>query len=55
MKVAQRELEGVPVVTVYKGFLDAAADRGCILFFHGLGASNDVQLPNLESLAARDF
>lgn len=55
MKVAWRKLEGVPVVTVYKGSLDAATDRGCILFFHGLGASKDVQLPDLESLAARGF
>ncbi len=52
MKVAWRKLEGV--VTVYEGSLDAA-ERGCILFFHGLGASKDVQLPDLESLAARGF
>ena len=55
MKVERRKLEGVPVVTLYESSLDAAADRGCILFYHGLGASKGVQLPDLESLAARGF
>lgn len=34
---------------------ERALDQGTVLFFHGLGASKDVQAKELESLAARGF
>ena len=40
---------------VCQGDLGTAAEKGCVLFFHGLGASKDVQRPDLESLAARGY
>lgn len=45
----------VPVLTVFQGEPGRAAEKGCILFFHGLGASKDVQRPDLESLAAQGY
>lgn len=39
----------------FQGDLSTAAEKGCILFFHGLGASKDVQRSDLESLAARGY
>lgn len=44
-----------PVLAVYEGRREDAAAKGCILFFHGLGASKDVQLSDLESLAKHGF
>ena len=45
----------VPVLPAFQGDPGTAAERGCILFFHGLGASKDVQRPDLESLAAQGY
>ena len=39
----------------FQGDPGTAAEKGCILFFHGLGASKDVQRPDLESLAAQGY
>lgn len=54
----QREthtLNHTPVLAVYEGCREDAAAKGCILFFHGLGASKDVQLNDLENLAKHGF
>ena len=45
----------VPALVVVEGDLGTAAEKGCVLFFHGLGASKDVQRPDLESLAAQGY
>lgn len=39
----------------FQGDPGTAAEKGCILFFHGLGASKDVQRPDLESLASPGY
>ena len=44
----------VPVLMVFQGEPGRAAEKGCILFFHGLGASKDVQRPDLD-LAAQGY
>jgi len=45
----------VPALLVCRGDADVAAEKGCILVFHGLGAAKDVHLKELESLAAQGF
>ena len=45
----------VPVLLAFQGDPGTAAEKGCVLFFHGLGASKDVQRPDLESLAAAGY
>lgn len=48
-------LTGVPALLVARTDLRAVAERGCTVVFHGLGASKDVQLKELESLAEQGF
>ncbi len=45
----------VPVLMAFQGDPRTAAEKGCVLFFHGLGASKEVQRPDLESLAAQGY
>jgi len=45
----------VPALLVCQGDADAAAERGCILVLHGPGASKDVHVKELDSLAGRGF
>ena len=45
----------VPTLVVCRGDAGAAAEKGCILVFHGLGAAKDVHLKELGSLAAQGF
>jgi len=45
----------VPALLVSQGDPDAAPERGCVLVLHGLGASKDVHLKELDSLAGRGF
>ena len=45
----------VPLLAVYDRKLELAVDKGCILVFHGLGASKEVQLGDLEEVAERGF
>ena len=52
----QKKMIGdIPVRLVYKNDLRAASHRGCILFYHGLGASKDKQLKELMDLASSGF
>ena len=39
----------------FRGDSHTAAEKGSILFFHGSGASKEVQRPDLESLAAQGY
>lgn len=55
MKRERTEFKHIPALIVYEGRLEDAAQKGCILFFHGLGASKEVQLKDLESLANCGF
>jgi uncharacterized protein len=48
-------LASAPAVLVSEGSAERAAERGAILFFHGLGASKETHLEDLELLAARGF
>ncbi len=48
-------LEGVPLLLMFCGDINIAKAKGSILFFHGLGASKDIQIKELESLAQRGF
>ena len=48
-------MEQIPTLLVYEGELRDAVQKGCVLFFHGLGASKEVQLPDLEDLAKHGF
>ena len=40
---------------MYRNNRKTAAGKGCILFYHGLGASKDSQLKELQDLADRGF
>lgn len=51
----QATLAGVPLLIVSRADPKTAAERGCILVFHGLGASKDAQLKELEALARQGF
>lgn len=55
LTVTRQRLEQVPLLLVSEGDALEAAQRGTILVFHGLGASKDVQLPDLASLAQHGF
>ncbi|MCP3142394.1 alpha/beta hydrolase family protein [Pyxidicoccus xibeiensis] len=46
-------LAGAPAVSVHAGPREEALRRGAVLFFHGLGASKDVNAPELGAFAAR--
>lgn len=48
-------LQHVPSVFVYENDIESAAQNGTVLFFHGLGASKDVQLHDLKNLAQHGF
>lgn len=45
----------VPLLIVSRADPRTAAERGCILVFHGLSASKDIPLSELESLACQGF
>jgi pimeloyl-ACP methyl ester carboxylesterase len=44
-----------PAVLVYQESPEPAARAGTVIFFHGLGASKETHLEDLEALAARGF
>lgn len=46
-------LTAVPALLVARTDFRAAAERGCTVVFHGLGALKDMQLKELESLAGQ--
>lgn len=50
-----KRFSDVPALLVFQGDVEAAAEKGCILVFHGLGAAKDVHFKELESLAAQGF
>ncbi|BBM88096.1 alpha/beta hydrolase family protein [Candidatus Uabimicrobium amorphum] len=51
----RQHLQNTPCVFLYKDEIKKAVRNGTILFFHGLGASKDVQLHDLENLAQHGF
>lgn len=55
MNHKQTRLGQTPALMVYRNKLSEAAQKGCILFFHGLTGAKEVQLPELESLAEHGF
>lgn len=48
-------IAGVPVRTLCLDTPERAAERGTVLFSHGLGAAIDAQTPELYALAGRGF
>lgn len=48
-------LAGVPALLVARTDFRSAAERGCSVVLHGLGASKDAQLKELEALAGQGF
>ncbi len=50
-----RTLGGAPALLVYDGSPGEAARKGCILFFHGLSVSKEVNRQELEVLARHGF
>lgn len=55
MHTKQQYLQKTPTVFVYNDDITEASQRGTILFFHGLGASKDVQMHDLKNLAKSGF
>ncbi len=57
MKIIQESdsLASAPVLLMYQSPFEKAVDRGCIFFFHGLGASKEEHIPELRLLAANGF
>lgn len=49
------EMAGVPLLMVSRGPPVSAAERGTVLFVHGLGASKEVHLTDLERIAGSGF
>ena len=45
----------IPIRLMYKSDMGTASRNGCILFYHGLGASKDKQGKELEDLASSGF
>jgi len=52
---SKRMLGPAPAVLVSDGAPERAAERGAVLFFHGLGASKETHLEDLELLAGSGF
>src|SRR5689334_9779120 len=48
-------LEGVPALIAYDGERDACVAHGTVLVYHGLAASKEANIEELESLAAHGF
>lgn len=48
-------LHSIPVAILYKGDLETAANKGCILCYHGLTSSKDDWLHDLEMIAEKGF
>ena len=55
MRTEARELAGVPALLGHAGDLGAAASKGAVLFFHGLGASKETHADDLAPLADAGF
>ena len=51
----KEKIGGIPVRLLYKDDMETASKNGCILFYHGLGASKDIQSKELEDLANSGF
>ncbi len=51
----KEKIGDIPIRILYKGDLQAASQNGCILFYHGLGASKDIQSKELVDLANSGF
>lgn len=51
----ETELSGVPALLVFKNHAEAAAKKGTILLFHGLGGSKETHFRELVSLAQQGF
>jgi len=55
IKKQRLKLGHVPTLLVYRNNRKTAAGKGCILFYHGLGASKDSQVKELQDLADHGF
>jgi uncharacterized protein len=55
MQINYRKFGDIPAVLLHEGLLDKAVQKGCILCYHGLTASKDVWLHDLEEVARRGF
>lgn len=49
------QIAGVPTMMVYKGLMDKAAEKGTILFFHGLLSDKMGSAKELRSLAENGY
>ena len=45
----------IPIRLIYKNTMETASRNGAVLFYHGLGASKDKQMKELEDLASLGF
>jgi pimeloyl-ACP methyl ester carboxylesterase len=55
VREARVHLGAAPALLVWQGDRARAAERGAILFYHGLGAAKEANRPELESLARAGF
>ncbi|MFC1707495.1 hypothetical protein ACFL59_11895, partial [Planctomycetota bacterium] len=55
MNSKRLQVAGVPSVLVFADSVEAAVQRGTILFYHGLGVSKLAHLPELRRLARAGF
>jgi uncharacterized protein len=55
MKIKKCTLAKAPSLLVYEESIERACSKGTILFYHGLGASKDIQLQDLKNLAMFGF
>lgn len=55
IKKEHKRLGKTPALFVYRDDLTVAAEKGSLLFFHGLTGSKEAQILELEDLASRGF
>jgi alpha-beta hydrolase superfamily lysophospholipase len=55
MKIERRTFKNIPTVLLYERRLAEAAQKGCILCYHGLTASKDVWHHDLKEVVQHEF
>lgn len=53
--IQRQNIQGIPVIIIYKDQLRPAVGKGCILCYHGLTSSKDVWIHDLELIAEQGF
>jgi len=48
-------ISNIPILLAYKDNIKKSSSKGCVLFYHGLGAAKDKQLKELNSIADNGF